>query len=600
MRIIITLLALLVFSGTALGNTYIVNPEGTGDFPTIQAAIDSAQAGDFIELADGTYTGDGNREIDYRGKAITVRSQSGIAHACMIDCEGLGRGFNFASGESAQSVLEDITVRNGSAPEGGAIKCDHSSPTISGCVFESNQASDDGGAIELYYSNSTIQRCIFVQNNAYFDGGAIECAYNSPHIRDCVFYQNTTGHGGYGAGAGIIFYQLQEDGDPAVAGCTFVEGHAWRGGGIFCDHNSTPTIENTIIAFGTYGEAIEQHSIDETPSLACCDLYGNVGGNWTDYIADQQGHDGNISQDPLFCNRPGGDFHLSPASPCGPYSPPNEECALIGALGAGCYRYACCLETGECHILHEDECGSLGGNWQVGVESCDPNPCVGACCLGSGECTVETADACAAYMGTYLGGGTDCSPNPCMGACCNVLECDECVIVTSETECNQGGVQFVFQGYGSTCDASPCGDLGACCLIGGCLPMTCWDCETASGVFEGPNTVCDPNPCPTSLVDESRAPLSGVYLSSPFPNPVMGTLAFQIELAEGSTIDLVLFDITGKVVNTFAENEHYAAGVHIFSLSPEGRDGSGLPAGIYYLRLEAGDLSQTRQIVVAH
>ena len=47
-----TLLTMICFilAATAEGTTYVVNPEGTGDFPTIQAAIDAAQDGDVNSL----------------------------------------------------------------------------------------------------------------------------------------------------------------------------------------------------------------------------------------------------------------------------------------------------------------------------------------------------------------------------------------------------------------------------------------------------------------------------------------------------------------------------------------------------------------------
>ncbi|MHC4501634.1 MAG: hypothetical protein ACYS21_21310 [Planctomycetota bacterium] len=67
-------------------------------FATIQKAIDSAFNGDTVIVADGTYTGPGNRDIDFLGKAITVRSESGPEN-CIIDCENSGRGFYFDDGE---------------------------------------------------------------------------------------------------------------------------------------------------------------------------------------------------------------------------------------------------------------------------------------------------------------------------------------------------------------------------------------------------------------------------------------------------------------------------------------------------------------------
>ena len=52
--------------GRAYGRrTWSVNAEGTGDAPSIQAAIDSCAAGDTVLAAPGTYTGAGNRDIDF-------------------------------------------------------------------------------------------------------------------------------------------------------------------------------------------------------------------------------------------------------------------------------------------------------------------------------------------------------------------------------------------------------------------------------------------------------------------------------------------------------------------------------------------------------
>ena len=49
------------------------------DAPTIQAAIDAAADGDIIALADQTFTGPGNRDLSFAGKAITIGSASGDA-----------------------------------------------------------------------------------------------------------------------------------------------------------------------------------------------------------------------------------------------------------------------------------------------------------------------------------------------------------------------------------------------------------------------------------------------------------------------------------------------------------------------------------------
>ena len=46
------------------------------DYPTIQSAINAASNGDTVLVHTGTYTGIGNRDLDFHGKAITVRSEN--------------------------------------------------------------------------------------------------------------------------------------------------------------------------------------------------------------------------------------------------------------------------------------------------------------------------------------------------------------------------------------------------------------------------------------------------------------------------------------------------------------------------------------------
>ena len=84
-----------------------------GDYGTIQAGIDAAISGDTVLVANGTYKGIGNKDLDLKGKAITVTSENG-AEATVIDCEGMGQGFIFRSGETLRSVVSGFTIRNGS------------------------------------------------------------------------------------------------------------------------------------------------------------------------------------------------------------------------------------------------------------------------------------------------------------------------------------------------------------------------------------------------------------------------------------------------------------------------------------------------------
>ena len=110
-------------------------------YSTIQAGINAAVNGDTVLVADGTYTGEGNKNLDFGGRAIVVMSENG-PDSCVIDCERAGRGFYFHSNETRNSVVQGFTIIHGyvsSTPLpsyfGGGIYCGNSSPTIARCYI---------------------------------------------------------------------------------------------------------------------------------------------------------------------------------------------------------------------------------------------------------------------------------------------------------------------------------------------------------------------------------------------------------------------------------------------------------------------------------
>jgi hypothetical protein len=347
---------LAILPGTVRGETYFVDPDGTGDFPDIQSAIDGVLPGDIIELTDGTFTGIGNRNVTFAGKAVTVRSQSGNPEACAIDCQSAGHGFLFVSEEGPGSILAGLTITNGNGAPGGAIRCwTDACPTISNCVFANNTTSMNGGAVCCIFSAApTLTGCIFIGNSATFGGGLFCWVGSSPTVTHCTFIDN---YAWFGAGI-----ECAGEACPTISHCTFWRNEAERGGAVMSEEGAFPTltsctisgnaavsdgggircenggyllVENTIVAFSTNGDAVSCSPSSEV-TLRCCDLYGNAGGDWTEPIADQYGVDGNISEDPLFCDSDEGDFRLQEESPCAPFSPPNPECDLIGAGSVGC------------------------------------------------------------------------------------------------------------------------------------------------------------------------------------------------------------------------------------------------------------------------
>ena len=108
------------FTMPAFSAMYVIHPDGSGDFPTIQAAIDNASDEDIIALSDGVFTGPGNRNIDPGGKASIIRSRSGQAVACVIDIQGAfsgisEQGFYIHSGDGPETEIRDMTIMHGVA-----------------------------------------------------------------------------------------------------------------------------------------------------------------------------------------------------------------------------------------------------------------------------------------------------------------------------------------------------------------------------------------------------------------------------------------------------------------------------------------------------
>jgi C1A family cysteine protease len=166
-------------------------------YATIQQALDAAIPADIVILADGRYTGAGNRNLDFQGKAITVRSESG-PRDCVIDCEGAGRGFNFHSGESADAMVVGLTIANGSADWGGGVYCDDgSSPTLVNCIIAGNSA-DNGGGVCCRESGVTLIDCLIADNTTAGTGGGVLARSSRVFMTGCTVAQNLADESGGG------------------------------------------------------------------------------------------------------------------------------------------------------------------------------------------------------------------------------------------------------------------------------------------------------------------------------------------------------------------------------------------------------------------
>jgi predicted outer membrane repeat protein len=252
--------------------TYVVCVDGSNDFTEIQDAIFATRDGDTVEVCDGTYQGEGNRGIEYFGKAITVRSQSGDPENCIIDCEGLANGFLFRDEEGPTSVLTGVKVINGDGEFGGAVYCgvpsvgvsQGASPTIENCVFADSPANQGAGIYcDWRGSNPQITNCSFIGNSS---GSGIYTREDVEiTIADCVFDGNM--YGAYVGKFNVINFvdcTFRNHTDRAVrggetsittTGCTFEN----NVGGAFHCHMMTAVLTDCVFVNNTAQEGGALH-----------------------------------------------------------------------------------------------------------------------------------------------------------------------------------------------------------------------------------------------------------------------------------------------------------------------------------------------------
>ncbi len=307
-----------------------------GDYPTIQAAINSSVDGDVVLIAPGTYSGPGNRDIELHGLAVDVTSGGGAGQT-ILDCQGLGRGFWVHEWEGSHSRIENLTIENGTGlnddnyPDGGGILCEASGPTISQCRILDCHAYDGGGICLLDFGG-VVDHCVISGNKADDGGGGIVTRFNiAVRITNCLVAGNSTGPGG---GGGVCF--ADDFAGDSLDGCTITGNTGNIAGGVYT--NQLATLTRCIL----WGNCAQDQASSE--------MYAGYGATFTCSDADTTSMyvwDGTIRYDahcvytnPEFCGpvacsqTTDGDWTLTNISPCLPQNSPCQQ--LIGARGQGC------------------------------------------------------------------------------------------------------------------------------------------------------------------------------------------------------------------------------------------------------------------------
>jgi hypothetical protein len=236
---VLSVVSCLGFTASASAQTVIRVPD---DYTTIQYGLNAAAPGDTVLVAAGTYTGPNNRNLNFYGKAVTLRSEAG-PEATIIDAEHQGRCFVFINAEGPDTIVDGFTIRDGDALDGGGIYANGASPTILNSIITSCRAERYGGGVYVNSGPVTIDSCTLLTNGAGYRGGGV---YGHVVVVNTDFNTNDVdaGYSGIGDGGGAYVNSGSE-----IKSCRFIANNACRGGALFLA--SGQIVENSLFVSNT-------------------------------------------------------------------------------------------------------------------------------------------------------------------------------------------------------------------------------------------------------------------------------------------------------------------------------------------------------------
>ena len=573
-----------------------------------------------------------------RGKAMASGYQTGggikssctsltISH-CLIDsCYALGNGGGICGGGLAVLSYTDILGNtaegygggihnpgyaiisycnisgNTAALSGGGI--DSGNPVIDHCIISNNHA-DWGGGIYYMLDNYILSYCLISGNTSYSKGGGI-CIENGAELTiqySCIVGNSTTGSNGYGGGI------YCETSDIYISHSSILENSSERGGGLYIggsyNHESdlsnvtvcgnTATYNGGVYLWGwsydhslinctisgnsasspgsTGGIHISQTSVvminnivwenqplqmsafSSTPSVSYCDIQGGWPGT------------GNINANPLFVSTAQNDYRLQWGSPCidggdpNPiYNDPDGTRADMGAFYFDqSHPMRLLLTPYNAPIVIP----AAGGNFQYDIQCTNIDSLAH---LVNVWCNVTLPNG--SIYGPVLG-----PVNVNIGAGQTLSRLRTQIVPGAAPAGMYSYNAYAMVGADTSADSFSFAKLGS-----GAAGMAGWS-NYGQDLQSG-------------LDATAQLPLPSEYSLQPnFPNPFNPMTTIRFALPEAAYVHLVIYDISGRKVQTLADGWR-EAGTHEVTF-----DGADLSSGIYVYRLQAEGFTASGKMVL--
>ena len=103
---------------------------------------------------------------------------------------------------------------------------------------------------------------------------------------------------------------------------------------------------------------------------------------------------------------------------------------------------------------------------------------------------------------------------------------------------------------------------------------------------------------PLTSIDDTQLPIISDYdLKQNYPNPFNPSTIIPFEILKSEMVNLSIFNSLGQKIRSLA-NESYPAGAHQIKWNGQDDFGQTVPAGVYYYKIQAGNFSATRKMLL--